>query len=48
MFSEFIYGVQPDETKENTNGGYEAARGRHEAEQEKTKSICGSPWIPIL
>ncbi|KRX26858.1 hypothetical protein T07_10461 [Trichinella nelsoni] len=25
-----------------------ADRGRHEAEQEKTKGICGSPWVPIL
>ncbi|KRY35279.1 hypothetical protein T01_6199 [Trichinella spiralis] len=27
---------------------HEADRGRHEAEQEKTKGICGSPWVPIL
>ncbi|KRY84076.1 hypothetical protein T4D_14321 [Trichinella pseudospiralis] len=26
----------------------QADRGRHEADQKKTKGICGSPWVPIL
>ncbi|KRY04512.1 hypothetical protein T12_3136 [Trichinella patagoniensis] len=33
---------------ETDRGRHETDRGRHEAEQEKTKGICGSPWVPIL
>ncbi|KRZ95398.1 hypothetical protein T08_2626 [Trichinella sp. T8] len=32
----------------SSHGRHETDRGRHEAEQEKTKGICGSPWVPIL
>ncbi|KRX59850.1 hypothetical protein T09_14773 [Trichinella sp. T9] len=34
--------------KQADHGRHETDRGRHEAEQEKTKGICGSPWVPIL
>ncbi|KRZ82635.1 hypothetical protein T08_14415, partial [Trichinella sp. T8] len=32
---------------EADHGRHETDRGQHEAEQEKTKGICGSPWVPI-
>ncbi|XP_003380158.1 hypothetical protein Tsp_05878, partial [Trichinella spiralis] len=34
--------------EEADRGRHETDHRRHEAEQEKTKGICGSPWVPIL